>query len=125
MDVEMPRLNGLEATRRIRQLEAEGILPGRIPLVGVSANAREEQRELMLASGMVRPLVPLRGGSKNSIRTDDDHPEAVPHSPALADLWAGDRIRFDHPRLDRYLVSVLVHQLLEAVAIVSASTTRA
>lgn len=42
MDLEMPILEGMEATRRIRQMEAENVLPGIIPIVAVSGNARPE-----------------------------------------------------------------------------------
>jgi CheY-like chemotaxis protein len=48
MDVEMPVMNGLDATRAIRAL------PGgaKIPIVGVSANAAPEEQERGLAAGM-------------------------------------------------------------------------
>jgi CheY-like chemotaxis protein/anti-sigma regulatory factor (Ser/Thr protein kinase) len=47
MDVEMPVMNGLECTRRIRKAETEGLMISsgltRLPIVAVSANAREGQ----------------------------------------------------------------------------------
>jgi CheY-like chemotaxis protein len=49
MDVKMPRMNGLEATARIRNAEAEGT---RIPIVALTANAGPGARELYLAAGM-------------------------------------------------------------------------
>ena len=52
MDIEMPILNGLDATRRIRELETEGRLRGHVPIIAVSANARPEQMAQALASGM-------------------------------------------------------------------------
>ena len=49
MDLQMPGLDGLEATRRIRQR----LEPSRQPwIVAVTANAFKEQRELCLAAGM-------------------------------------------------------------------------
>ncbi len=51
MDVHMPVMNGVEATRAIRQAEAEAGLP-RIPIVGLSANAMRHQVEEYLAVGM-------------------------------------------------------------------------
>lgn len=48
MDVEMPVMNGLDATRAIRALPNGS----RIPIVGVSANAAPEEQERGLAAGM-------------------------------------------------------------------------
>ena len=40
MDIEMPRMNGLEATAKIREWERQSGLPS-IPIVGISGNARQ------------------------------------------------------------------------------------
>src|SRR5690606_8852724 len=49
MDVQMPVMDGLEATRRIRQE-----IPGgtRVPIVGLTASARKEQVAARRAAGM-------------------------------------------------------------------------
>ncbi|WP_252192782.1 response regulator [Rhizobium sp. CSW-27] len=50
MDVSMPVMNGHQATRRIREIEAEE--GGHVPIVGVTAHALDSDRDLCLASGM-------------------------------------------------------------------------
>jgi CheY-like chemotaxis protein len=51
MDMQMPVLNGQQATLRIRQWEAAHGKP-RIPIIALTANAFEEDREQCLAAGM-------------------------------------------------------------------------
>lgn len=62
MDIQMPRLDGLEATRRLRELEADpaaraahAALARRttpLPVVGLTAHARKEDEEACYAAGM-------------------------------------------------------------------------
>jgi PAS domain S-box-containing protein len=51
MDVHMPELDGIEAARRIRALEAVADGP-RTPIVALTANAYGDDREACLAAGM-------------------------------------------------------------------------
>ena len=51
MDIEMPEMDGLEATRRIR-LGADGIRNASIPIVAMTAHAMNGDRELCLKSAM-------------------------------------------------------------------------
>jgi PAS domain S-box-containing protein len=57
MDVQMPEMDGLEATRRIRASEGEG---PRVRIVGLTANALQEDHAACLEAGMdaclVKPL---------------------------------------------------------------------
>jgi signal transduction histidine kinase/HPt (histidine-containing phosphotransfer) domain-containing protein len=61
MDIRMPRLDGLDATRRIREEEIQREL-GRTPVVALTADAFEEQGQECLAAGcdahVAKPIEP-------------------------------------------------------------------
>jgi CheY-like chemotaxis protein len=57
MDIRMPVLDGVEATQKIRQAEAEREASGanaapRVPIIAMTANAMHEDRELSREAGM-------------------------------------------------------------------------
>lgn len=53
MDLEMPIMDGLTATRKIREAEASGVYDGAaVPIVAVSANARQVYADLSTEAGM-------------------------------------------------------------------------
>ena len=45
-------MNGLEAVAQIRQLEVNGTLKGRVPVIGVTANVRQQQIQTAMMAGM-------------------------------------------------------------------------
>jgi len=55
MDVNMPELDGIEATRRIRAAETDRHAP-RTPIVALTANAYDEDRDACVRAGMDRFL---------------------------------------------------------------------
>ncbi|KAG4420373.1 hypothetical protein IFR04_006485 [Cadophora malorum] len=52
MDLEMPIMDGLACTRRIRDLENEGKIYGHVPIIAVTANTRLEQLDTAITAGM-------------------------------------------------------------------------
>jgi PAS domain S-box-containing protein len=52
MDMHMPVMDGVEATWRIRVAEAEGELPGRRPIVAMTANVLKEAVDTCMEAGM-------------------------------------------------------------------------
>ncbi len=52
MDVEMPELDGYEATIEIRRREQDQTCPGRVPIVAMTANALPRDRQRCLDAGM-------------------------------------------------------------------------
>ena len=58
MDMQMPVMDGLEATRRLRQVASPC---ARVPILALTANAMEEDRQRCVEAGMsgylVKPIV--------------------------------------------------------------------
>jgi CheY-like chemotaxis protein len=52
MDCQMPEMDGLEATRRIRELERGGKLAAHIRIIAITANVLPEHLEECLLAGM-------------------------------------------------------------------------
>ena len=52
MDCQMPVIDGREATRRLRRLEAQHAAPRRLPIIALTASATERERQESLDAGM-------------------------------------------------------------------------
>ena len=91
MDVQMPVMDGLAATRELRTL------PGwaKVPILAMTANAFAEDRERCLAAGMddyvAKPVMPERlyGTLDRWLNVRPDRPAAPPRPPAGHDPLAG------------------------------------
>jgi CheY-like chemotaxis protein len=78
LDVEMPIMDGLTCIRRIRALELSGEIPGHIPVIAITANARNEQIAAAIEAGM------------DSVVTKPfTIKDLVPQMEALVDTWSG------------------------------------
>jgi len=76
MDVQMPTMDGHEATRRIRAL---GGAAGRVPIIALTAFAQQTDRELALAAGMTDYLSkPIRAASLAAMIEKTLMPEEAP-----------------------------------------------
>lgn len=52
MDVQMPDMDGYTATKKIRQMEAEGVKNQRISIIAMTAHASLHDRETSISAGM-------------------------------------------------------------------------
>ena len=122
MDVEMPEMDGLAATRRIRQ--AETSTGGHLPIIAMTAHAMRGDRERFLAAGMddhvTKPIRPrdlflaierLRPGAG---QPPPSAPSALP-APSTAAPTTADTPLFSFEETIAYLQgdTELLRQLLE------------
>ena len=52
MDIFMPRIDGMQTTRQIRQLEADHGVQPRVPILALTANACEDSQQACINAGM-------------------------------------------------------------------------
>ncbi len=137
MDVQMPDMDGIEATKRIRELEQEKATKDHLPIIALTAHAMAGDKERMLGAGMddylSKPLDPEQlynlinkyakqaWGDESNVESKSDD---VQNEMSLLDLEAlksrldGDE-EFAKTMLDMYaneLSNMMndVHQAIEA-----------
>ena len=88
MDVQMPVMDGLAATRAIREREARHPQRRRLPIVALTAYALRGDRERCLAAGMddylAKPVNPTDLAAALGRLSHDDQTMTIPDPPVLA-----------------------------------------
>ncbi len=136
MDVDMPMMNGYEATERIRAIEttSHGLVPAHTPIVAMTAHAMRGAREICLSHGMdaylAKPIdtkalwLELDGLMPVSVAEPEVAPATpVPSSAKVADFAAARQTMDDDRELFEEIVKlfqrdapVQMQQIREALA---------
>ena len=127
MDIQMPRMSGLQACQRIRELEAQWSGYPRTPVIALTAHALADERDQLMAAGMddyvSKPIQHqqlihlLRQWTQSPTRTASRRPVALPApppppAPPAALDWAESlRLSSQKPELARDLLTMLLRDL--------------
>ena len=94
MDLQMPDLGGMEATRRIRDPE-EDVLDHDVPIIALTANAMESDREACLQAGMndylAKPIDLAALSDKLALWLPVQKPAPCAAQPGKEESFASDR----------------------------------
>jgi signal transduction histidine kinase/HPt (histidine-containing phosphotransfer) domain-containing protein len=127
MDVRMPGMDGLEATRRIRAIEG---VRGQVPIVALTAQAFAEQVANCLEAGMdghlAKPFTPdalistvVRAARSGRLHTEARSPSSTPVDPAAKPVIGADLLILDPNAFDRtagFLSNTAVTGYLQTIA---------
>lgn len=114
MDLQMPEMDGIEATRRLRQ---PGATPGRPRIIAVTANVMQSDRDMCVAAGMdefigkpmlvedlVAALVRAGGATERGV---DDASSAASHQEAEASVALHEPVTLlDYETLEKLRILV-------------------
>jgi signal transduction histidine kinase/PleD family two-component response regulator len=127
MDVQMPKMDGLEATRQIRNLES-GVNNRHIPIIAMTAHAMKGDRERFLTAGMndyiSKPIEPGElaeiiarwTSSEKQIEQKSSEQAKVFNADMLLQRLGGDIVTYDEI-IDVFLQDVpkQIHTLEDAI----------
>ncbi len=90
MDIHMPKMDGLEATRRIRNAETDAFEPD-IPIIALTAYAMKGDKERFLAAGMDRYIPkPVDIEDLFPVLRDVVEARREKREPPASETWNGD-----------------------------------
>ena len=113
MDVQMPELDGLDATRAIRQREAQS--GKHLPIVAMTAHAMKGDRERCLEVGMDDYLMkPIRAEELFQALERIGNDSGKPAIHETAAVKSGDRVNWDSAKLAVNHDEELLRQVLDA-----------
>ena len=129
MDVQMPEMDGYEATRQLRLLFPD---PAQLPIIGLTASALPEDRALALAAGMndtlPKPFDPATlyavlahctGQSAGSLPESDnqaDVPQELPAAELLPDWSLLEELSFGDKSFVQQVVATFLQQAPQLLA---------